>query len=142
MEVGDHIVFYGSLRTPYRTRLNLGIDGMVTYLGPARWRGALHDLGTYPAFVDGERRVVGDLCRVTDGRLAGILDPFEGYDPTDPEGSHYVRERIELAHPQGRAWIYRFVGTPPSGTLVESGDWVAHLEAANRDGTLDPAAGP
>jgi hypothetical protein len=31
---------------------------------------------------------------------------------------------------------------PPAGTLVESGDWVAHLEAANRDGTLDPAAGP
>jgi gamma-glutamylcyclotransferase (GGCT)/AIG2-like uncharacterized protein YtfP len=142
VEIGDRIVFYGSLRPRYGTQRHLGIESMVEYIGPARWRGALHDLGPYPAFLHGEHQVVGDLYRVTDDRIAAVLDPFEGYDPSDLAGSHYLRERIELLDPIDEAWIYRYLGAPPPGTLVEHGDWQAHLDATNRDGTLGPTAGP
>jgi len=114
---------------------------MVEAVGPARFRGALHDLGTSPAFATGHHELVGDLCRVTDERLASILDPFERYDPANPAASRYVRERIRLIDPAVDAWIYRFVAQPPPGPLVASGDWVSHLSRSGRDGTLGPTAG-
>jgi gamma-glutamylcyclotransferase (GGCT)/AIG2-like uncharacterized protein YtfP len=142
MDTGDFIVFYGSLRVPYETRARIGIDAMVEHVGGARFAGSLHDLGRYPAVVGGPQEVVGDLYRVIDDRLAGVLDPFEGFDPHDPAGSHYLRERIRLIDPEVSAWIYRFCGVPPAGSLVAGGDWVTHLAGRGRSGTLGPDAGP
>ena len=142
MLVGDLIVFYGSLRPPYETRTRIGIESMVEWIGPARFRGALHDLGTYPAVVAGSDVVAGDLFRVVDDRLAVVLDPFEGFDPDDPDGSLYVREQIELVTPECVAWVYRHRGVLSDETLVQHGDWVAHLRAAGRSGTLGPDGGP
>ena len=142
MEAGDHIVYYGSLRPPFATQRRLGISGMVEHVGPARVGGVLHDLGAYPAYVAGEGDVVVDLYRVRDGGLAEVLDPFEGFDPADPEGSHYVRERVDIRGRRVTAWIYRYNGTPPPASVVESGDWVRYLAEQRRDGTLGPDGGP
>jgi gamma-glutamylcyclotransferase (GGCT)/AIG2-like uncharacterized protein YtfP len=142
VDTGDLIVFYGSLRPPYKTRHHIGIDHMVEHIGQARFLGALHDLGAYPAYVRGDHEVVGDLYRLIDDRLATVLDPFEGYDPNDLAASHYTREQIRLVDPPVSAWIYRYLATPPPGSLVPSGDWVTHLNASGRNGTLDPTGGP
>ena len=139
---GDHIVFYGSLRPPYETRRRIGIDAMVRHVAPARLRGALHDLGSYPAFVHGVGEVAGDLFEVVDDRLAAVLDPFEGFDPADPSGSPYVREIIDVVDPRLPAWIYRYMGRPPPGSMVPGGHWVALLIEKSRDGTLGPRDGP
>jgi gamma-glutamylcyclotransferase (GGCT)/AIG2-like uncharacterized protein YtfP len=142
VHVGDLIFFYGSLRPPFDTQRRIGIVSMVRHLGPARVRGALHDLGAYPALTVGTGIVAGDLYEIIDGRLADVLDPFEGFDPTNHAASRYIRERVDLVTPAGIAWVYRHRRTLGSSPIVASGDWVAHLRRAGRDGTLGPDGGP
>ncbi len=142
MQVGDRIFFYGSLRARYDTQRRIGIASMVRHLGPAEVRGTLHDLGAYPALAAGPGVVAGDLFEILDARLAAVLDPFEGFDPADPDGSLYVRERVALLDPVGAAWAYRHRDDLDPVTIVPGGDWVAHLDSAGRDGTLGPDGGP
>jgi hypothetical protein len=35
--------------------------------------------------------------------VLSVLDAFEGFDPGDPSGSDYLRERIELLEERARA---------------------------------------
>lgn len=142
MQVGDSIFFYGSLRPPYDTQRRIGIASMVRRLGRAEVRGTLHDLGAYPALTAGAGIVIGDVHEVIDARLAAVLDPFEGFDPANPESSLYVREQVDLTSPEGVAWVYRYRGSLDSSTIVAGGDWVLYLDEAERDGTLGPDGGP
>jgi gamma-glutamylcyclotransferase (GGCT)/AIG2-like uncharacterized protein YtfP len=140
---GDRLVVYGSLRAAFDTQRRLGIDRMLHVLGPAAVAGRLHDLGAYPALTEGNVAVVGELYEVVDPAVGDVLDPFEGYDPADPESSQYVRERVTLISPPGvEAWVYRHREPLDDASLVRSGDWVTHLAASNRDGTLGPTDGP
>ncbi len=142
MQVGDCIFFYGSLRPRYDTQRRIGIASMVRHLGSAEVRGALHDLGAYPALAAGSGPVLGDLYEVLDSGLSAVLDAFEGFDPSNPSASLYVRERVDLVAPAGVAWVYRHHHPLDPATIVASGDWVAHLRDAGRDGTLGPDGGP
>ena len=139
----DRLVVYGSLRAGFDTQRRLGIDRMLRLLGPAVVAGRLHDLGAYPALTQGNVAVAGELYEVLDPAVGDVLDPFEGYDPAEPEASQYVRERVMLISPPGvEAWVYRHRAPLDDTSLVRGGDWVAHLAAASRDGTLGPADGP
>jgi gamma-glutamylcyclotransferase (GGCT)/AIG2-like uncharacterized protein YtfP len=142
MRCGDRLAVYGSLRRPYDTRRLLGIDAMLAWLGPAVIPGRLHDLGTYPALVDGTGRVAADLFEVVSADLAAVLDPFEGYKPDAEESSMYLRRLVRLVSPDVDAWVYLYRPVPPSGSLVACGDWVSHLDAAGRQGTLGLVDGP
>lgn len=140
---GDRIVVYGSLRASFGTQRRLGIDHMLRWLGPAVVAGRLHDLGAFPALTHGNVAVRAELYEVVDPAVGDVLDPFEGYDPADPKSSQYVREWVTLISPPGvEAWVYRHRRPLDDTSLVRSGDWVTHLAASNRDGTLGPTDGP
>ncbi|MGH7320216.1 MAG: gamma-glutamylcyclotransferase family protein [Candidatus Rokuibacteriota bacterium] len=103
--------------------------------GGGRVRGSLYDFGEYPGLVlDEGGWVVGELYRVPDlaARLP-LLDREEGYTPTDPAGSLYVRNRAPVQASDGvsscEAWVYVYNGPAGRGRRIASGDWRAHVLA-------------
>lgn len=137
---GEWLVVYGSLMrdlaaasaTPELDLLDrLGVGSGLRRVGPCRVAGALFDLGPYPALRrepgDGGE-VCGELHAILDPTVLEVLDAFEGFDPRDPAGSDYLRERVELLEPSGvHGWIYVYNLPLDANRRVESGDWRAHL---------------
>jgi gamma-glutamylcyclotransferase (GGCT)/AIG2-like uncharacterized protein YtfP len=95
------------------------------FVGPARHRGRLLDLGAFPgvvAAVDGEDVVQGELFELTTRDLEAALDRLDRY-----EGDLFRRESLQVEGPHGPtlAWVYRYLGDPGRGRLVASGDWLS-----------------
>ena len=110
----------------------LGVAAGLRRVAPCRVPGRLFDLGPYPALrpADGPSdSVCGELHALLDpAAVFAVLDPFEGFDPRDPAGSDYRRERVRLLEPSGiRAWIYVYNREPEPERRIPSGDWRAHL---------------
>lgn len=55
----------------------------------------LYDLGDYPALVEGEGRVVGEIYDIPESIL-DYLDRVEGYDPKRPQYSLYIRRQVTV----------------------------------------------
>jgi gamma-glutamylcyclotransferase (GGCT)/AIG2-like uncharacterized protein YtfP len=114
----------------------LGVAAGLRRVGPCRVPGRLFDLGAYPALrpaSDPADRVCGELHALLDPGVFGVLDAFEGFDPLDPVGSDYLRERVTLVEPAGvDAWIYVYNREPEPARRVPSGDWRAHLAERGR----------
>jgi gamma-glutamylcyclotransferase (GGCT)/AIG2-like uncharacterized protein YtfP len=88
---------------------------------PATLSGAdLYDLGSFPAAIPGEGKIVGVLLEI-DPAAFEVLDPLEGHPDV------YRRERVRVRADGGEveAWIY---WAPEelalSGTRVEEGEWL------------------
>lgn len=124
-------------------------------LGPARWQGALFDMGTHPAAVQlgdlptGYHRtaastdaatdtvVHGDLLRLTDPAAIAWLDAYEELD-APPVSPWFLRDKTTVVDARGvehACWIYRFerAPTPETGTRIPSGDYLAYLAALPPD---------
>ncbi len=93
-------------------------------------RGALYDLGGYPGAVadakaDGE--IAGTVMELPEEEgVLERLDRYEGFDPTAPETSEYIREKqvVELkAGGTVECWFYRYNREPRVGARVEGGVW-------------------
>lgn len=137
---GEWLVVYGSLMrdlpAPHATGETdlldrLGVGAGLRRVGPCRVAGALFDLGPYPALRRGpgdDGAVCGELHAILDPAVLAVLDAFEGFDPRDPAGSDYLRERIELLEPSGvHGWIYVYNRPLDPNRRIESGDWRVHL---------------
>jgi gamma-glutamylcyclotransferase (GGCT)/AIG2-like uncharacterized protein YtfP len=108
------------------------LGGAAVLEARGRIRGALYDLGEYPALVlEGAGWVAGELYRVRDMvKRLPALDEAEGYHPADEAGSLYVRRRVAVLIGDGstrEAWVYVYNGPPGRGARIESGDWRAHV---------------
>jgi len=61
-----------------------------------------------------------------------VLDEFEGFRPSEPDSSLYVRAETTVTFDDGReaqAWAY-FYNAPLGGAQrIESGDYLEHLKA-------------
>lgn len=128
---GARLFVYGSLKRggPAHGRL---LPGRATaFLGPARARGRLVDLGAYPGLVEGEGVVAGELYAVRAPGLWSELDAFELFDPDAPdpfdpetgEGSEFVRIRTRLLRPALTAFLYRFNGPAQGARTMRGGHW-------------------
>ena len=100
---------------------------------PASVPGVLLDLGAYPGFLSARSlpasrvcRVQGELLSVGSSRLPEV-DRYEGYVPTDPRGSLFVRQWIVARAAAGdvRCWIYCYNGPPGRFPRIHGGDWLA-----------------
>ena len=120
-----HLFVYGTLRSgqPNAPRL-----GGAERLGRASVQGRLAHLGSYPGLVDGVGQVFGELYRLPSSALNRI-DELEGFDPSDPDGSLFLRVvRPVLLEDQRSldAWTYLWPG--PSKDWIPHGDWIRFLE--------------
>jgi gamma-glutamylcyclotransferase (GGCT)/AIG2-like uncharacterized protein YtfP len=125
----DLLFVYGTLRKGFRLHrhlLNLG----ATFVGEAKVRGELFDLGPYPgakASADGYH-IHGELYRlrrpVDD---LEILDEIEEYVPDAPAQSQFIRASVDVmlnGSASRTAWIYWLGPKAPSiRQRVESGDY-------------------
>jgi len=121
--MGVHTVFvYGTLRKGQPNRPVME-PYLVADLGEGQIRGAMNDLGPFPAVTLEEDGVVtGEWVRVTDEGLAR-LDRLEGYP------SFYDRAIVSDTANGLRGWVYCMEKRKVDGyERVESGDWVKRLE--------------
>ncbi len=99
------------------------------FLGPARCRGQLYDLGNYPSLVvEGRTWVAGELFRcdpVED--VLRILDAFE-------EDGGFERSLVSVRWRQGetQAWTYVYAGPLGDAVLIPGGSYRARLKRARR----------
>lgn len=129
-----YVFVYGTLRSGFD---NPGRDVLTThgrFVGEARAEGRLHDLGAYPGMVvafDEGWTVRGEVHELVHEPERGLtrLDRYEGARGSDP--LPYERRKVPIRLADGdtlEAWTYVWTEDPPAGSLVESGDWVEHLE--------------
>lgn len=88
--------------------------------------GVLYDLGAFPGIRlkdESEGKFV--LCEEIEVDDEGLkrLDRYEGYYPSNPEGSLYHRVMLEDG-----SWIYQYnADLEGYSQLVEGGDWLQHV---------------
>jgi gamma-glutamylcyclotransferase (GGCT)/AIG2-like uncharacterized protein YtfP len=130
----DSLLFvYGTLRgfvdIPMARRLRLA----SAYVGPARVRGRLYDLGRYPGLVTARRRdewVVGEVYRLA--APSSFFRTLDGYEagPSGRERPRFVRQRAYASVGLRRklaVWLYCYRRPVRPSTRIRSGDYQRHL---------------
>jgi gamma-glutamylcyclotransferase (GGCT)/AIG2-like uncharacterized protein YtfP len=123
----DYVAVYGSLRKQGGIGDEPDLSGRLKPTGTAVIEGKLVDLGEYPGLIPGAGKVQAELFEVVDREVFRIMDRHERYDPTDIQGSLYLRRAVRLLEPSVDAWVYvynREVGDAPE---VVGGDWIEYL---------------
>lgn len=114
---------YGTLRQEAR-RSRFGLLGAkARFIGRARTRGRLFDLGEYPGLIAASHPddwVRGEVYALSDP--AGTLARLDAY-----EGPAFGRSCAEVVLDGGQqlgAWVYMYAGTIPRGRMIASGDYL------------------
>jgi gamma-glutamylcyclotransferase (GGCT)/AIG2-like uncharacterized protein YtfP len=132
--VPDLVFFYGTLMAGFDRRRKAGIDDKLAYIGRGSIKAALFDLGLYPAAVPAPDRLVwGEVYEVTDAEtVLPALDTIEGFSPSQPDTSLYLRTRVEVTLPDGAkgpAWVYFYNAPLGRARRIASGDYLEHIKA-------------
>ncbi|MBX7081275.1 MAG: gamma-glutamylcyclotransferase [Nannocystaceae bacterium] len=101
----DALLFvYGTLRRAAGDPAHALLAAVGSFVGDATVRGRVIAHGGYPALVDGDEVVAGELWCVRDGWDA--LDAYETLHDAVPQ---YTRERCAVLQGDRRrtAWVYR-----------------------------------
>lgn len=109
---------YGTLMTG-ECRCRLLEAAQVRSIRRASVRGSLRDCGDYPALVEGDGQVFGELldCEA----LEPVLDALD-----EEEGPEFPRSEATVFDDTGAehtAWIYRFSGDACGLPVITGGDW-------------------
>ena len=82
------------------------------------------------------------LYEVVDREVFRIMDQHERYDPTDVQGSLYLRRAVRLVEPSVDAWVYVYNREVGDAMEVAGGDWIEHLASkATSRSRSEPADG-
>ena len=132
----NQLFVYGSLRSGFKSPLYEYISRFFTFVGEARIRGKLFDMGSYPAgvstrdntFITGE---LYQLNRESDfSWVIGQLDDYEGVNVEPDEMQLFRREITEIFLNGGitHAWIYWYNGDVSGKALIASGDIIQYMQ--------------
>jgi gamma-glutamylcyclotransferase (GGCT)/AIG2-like uncharacterized protein YtfP len=113
------------------------VAAMIKELRPASCEGTLYRLAVgYPTMVEGPGVVKGELLTLNNFKdLIKIIDEFEGFSPTNPEKSLYLRmEKPVLpdgAKKPSTTFVYVLNPTrlPKDAIIIEGGDYRASMAA-------------
>jgi gamma-glutamylcyclotransferase (GGCT)/AIG2-like uncharacterized protein YtfP len=133
----DSLLFvYGTLRPFVAIPMARWLAAEARYVGPARTRGRLYDLGPYPAMrapVARRQWVVGDVYQVASPRVLRVLDLYEaGASAGRPQ---FARVPCTVAFARGApraAWVYLYQPRVRHAPRIVGGDYRRHLERAGR----------
>jgi gamma-glutamylcyclotransferase (GGCT)/AIG2-like uncharacterized protein YtfP len=133
----DSLLFvYGTLRPFADISMAKWLRDVARYLGPARARGRLYDLGAYPGMKGPRGRgdqVVGDVYRIVNPHVLRVLDRYEaGAARSKPR---FVRARcIVKLDRRGRraAWVYAYRCSVVNAARIASGDYRLHCQIRGR----------
>ena len=138
-----YIFFYGTLMRGFELRRRLAIDALLQYVGRGTARGALFDLGPYPAVIRAAGTVRGEVYAVTDpAALLPRVDAVECYLPGDPARSEYIRMPAPVAvdgAAERTAWIYCYARPLGAAAWIPSGDYREYIARTRRRPSADGA---
>ena len=129
----DRVFFYGTLMSGFRRPGRERIESKLQPEGRGWIRGALFDLGIYPAAIPAsDGRVRGEIHRMTDpDGVLSVLDDIEGYRASEPDASLYTRAETPVMFDDGHVatvWVYFYNAPLGRAQRIESGDYLDHLK--------------
>jgi gamma-glutamylcyclotransferase (GGCT)/AIG2-like uncharacterized protein YtfP len=130
-----YLFVYGSLRKGFHSDVYQYIFNYFHFVGDAKVKGLLYDLGPYPAAipVDEDAFIVGELYEIKNkdeyGYAIAQLDDYEGVDPLEGETKYYRRDPVEVYIEDHtiRAWIYWYNQPVEGYPQIESGDVLQYM---------------
>jgi gamma-glutamylcyclotransferase (GGCT)/AIG2-like uncharacterized protein YtfP len=132
-----HVFVYGSLRRGFHSEAYEYISRFFNFVGEARAKGKLYDLGPYPAAIPVPEEVFikGELYYIQDQSefswAIGQLDDYEGVNIEEGEEKLYRRELAEVFINDKTipAWIYWYNGDVSEKPVVASGDILEYIRS-------------
>ena len=130
-----HLFVYGSLRSGFKSPAYEYISRFFSFVGEAKVRGKLFDMGSYPAAVPAiDGFIAGELYTIKNTAdfawAIGQLDDYEGVSVEPDEIQLYTRALVDVhvntSVEQG--WIYWYFGSVEGKPLIESGDVLQYLQ--------------
>ncbi|HEV7783196.1 MAG TPA: gamma-glutamylcyclotransferase family protein [Chitinophagaceae bacterium] len=127
---------YGSLRSGFHSPVYEYISRFFKFIGEAKVRGNLFDMGSYPAGIatNDHHFIIGELYQAKNEHefswAIGQLDDYEGVSVEADEVQLYRREITEV-HLNGQvthAWIYWYNGDVSGRPLIASGDLMEYMQ--------------
>jgi gamma-glutamylcyclotransferase (GGCT)/AIG2-like uncharacterized protein YtfP len=127
---------YGSLRSGFRSPVYEYISRFFKFIGDARVKGKLYDMGSYPAGVSSpdESYIIGELYQAKNEHefswAIGQLDDYEGVSVEADEIQLYRREVTDVLinGETTKAWIYWYNGDINGRPAIISGDMMEYLK--------------
>jgi gamma-glutamylcyclotransferase (GGCT)/AIG2-like uncharacterized protein YtfP len=107
-----HLFVYGSLRSGFHSPVYEYISRFFKFIGEAKVKGKLYDLGSYPAGVgtNDDSFIIGELYQAKNEHefswAIGQLDDYEGVTVEDDEIKLYRREVAQI-HIKGAFYSFR-----------------------------------
>jgi len=131
-----NLFVYGSLRSGFHSNAYEYISRFFTLVGPAKVKGKLVDMGTYPAGIptDEERYIIGELYQIKNANefswAMGQLDDYEGVNAEEEHERLYGRAVTEVIAGEMtlEAWIYWYIGDTSGQPVIESGDILQYMK--------------
>lgn len=128
--MSEWLFVYGTLRPCVAIPMARWLATAAQYVGPARVRGRLYDLGPYPgmrAALGPREWVVGDVYRVASPRVLRVLDRYEAGTRVRPQFTR-VRCPVRLRRGGSRAaWVYLYRRGVRTAPRIVGGDYRRHL---------------
>jgi gamma-glutamylcyclotransferase (GGCT)/AIG2-like uncharacterized protein YtfP len=129
MQKGDLVFVYGTLRKGSHN--DLSIQSGAAFVCNDAINGLMYQRGWYPGlkllkdngndFDPSLPTVVGEVYEITDPRMPGHLDAYEGYP------NLYSRSQVETRSSK-LVWVYTYNLTVGENELIASGDWMNQEE--------------
>src|SRR5688572_23181245 len=127
---------YGSLRSGFRSPAYEYISRFFSFIGEAKVRGRLFDMGSYPAGIPTNENsfITGELYSAKGENefswAIGQLDDYEGVSVEPDEVQLFRREitEVQINNQVSHAWIYWFNGDTSGKNLISSGDLMDYLK--------------
>lgn len=127
---------YGTLRSGFRSPIYEYISRFFSFVGEAKVRGKLIDMGSYPAGIptNDNHFIIGELYQIKNPAefswAIGQLDDYEGVDVEFDEMQLYRREITEvyINNQVIHAWIYWYNGDVSGKPVIASGDLLQYLK--------------
>lgn len=132
----EKIFVYGSLRTAFWNHDKV-LKNRVRNIEKATIKGELFHLPEgYPAVIDGEEVIHGELLTITQDKIIKSIDFLEGYFG-EGKDNLYIRKKVKVDTPNGieEGWSYFYVNqayAKEKGQKVVQGDWAKFMEQGKK----------
>lgn len=131
-----HLFVYGSLRSGFKSPAYDYISHFFSYVGEAKVKGKLFDMGSYPAGIPANDNgyIVGELYTIKNKMefswAIGQLDDYEGVAVEPDEIQLYKREitDVQIGGSTVKSWVYWYNRNVEGRPLIESGDLIQYLQ--------------
>ena len=128
----QHLFVYGTLRFEYPNPLAFKLRSQAIFAAKGSTPGVLYDLGWYPGAVfnaEARTRVVGEIYAL--GNAERLMAQIDEYEAIPEPNKRFHRMVIKVRLKRGstvEAWTYETIELPATRRLIESGDFILHLQ--------------